>query len=133
ALEGRQVDHRDGQVQRPLLGGGFDRPGGQGGGSGLESHLVHAGQSIEPGGQALRPQAFPSSSVFAATVRRTASTTASTVIPRSASTRSPAPLAPNSSTLTISPFVPTYRCQPVPVPASTLTRAVTWRGRTDSR
>ena len=45
ALERREVDHRDGQVEGVLLRGRLDRPGGEGRGPGLGAHLVDAGEA----------------------------------------------------------------------------------------
>src|SRR5579863_5090441 len=47
ALQRGQVDHRDGHVERPLLGRGLDRPAGEHGRPGLRPDLVHAGQPVQ--------------------------------------------------------------------------------------
>src|SRR3712207_7492034 len=49
ALEGGEVDHGDGGVDRPRLGRGLDRPGAEDGDSGLRSDLVDAGQAVQEG------------------------------------------------------------------------------------
>src|SRR5580704_5586461 len=47
ALQRGQVDHRDGHVERPLLGRGLDRPAGERGRPGLRPDLVHPGQPVQ--------------------------------------------------------------------------------------
>ena len=51
ALQRRQVDHPDGQVDARGLGRGLYRPGAEPGGAGLEAHLVHAGQTEQEAAQ----------------------------------------------------------------------------------
>ena len=54
ALERGQVDHRDGEVQRPRLGGRLDGAGRQAGGARLAADLVDAGQTVQEAAQRSR-------------------------------------------------------------------------------
>ena len=66
-------------------------------------------------------------------LRRAAATTASGVKPNSRNSTSASALAPKWSMETISPASPTNRYYGWAIPASTLTRAFTAAGSTDSR
>ncbi len=52
ALERREVDHPDGQVERPALAGVLDRAGAEHGGAGVRADLVDPGQTVQPAAQA---------------------------------------------------------------------------------
>ena len=62
ALERREVDHPDRQVDGPRLGVGLDRPGGERGGALVGADLVDAGQPVQELAQARRPTTVTSSS-----------------------------------------------------------------------
>ena len=47
ALERREVDHRDREVDRPQLGGRLDRSRGERGGAGFAAHLVDARKACQ--------------------------------------------------------------------------------------